>query len=99
MPALVAYAAALALVLPVDAQITASAPFLAAIEIAVVMPRSLNEPVGLRPSYLTKTSAPTRSLSFSAGMSGVPPSWRVTTGAPSSIGSRAAYSRITPRHR
>ena len=33
-----------------------------------------------------------------AGMSGVPPSWRVTTGAPSSIGRRSAYSRITPRH-
>ena len=85
--------------LPVEAQMTAFAPFFAAIDIAVVMPRSLNEPVGLRPSYLTNTRVPTRSLSFSAGMSGVPPSPSVTTGAPSSIGSRSAYSVMTPRHR
>lgn len=74
------------------------APLRAATLIAVVMPRSLNDPVGLSPSYLRCTSAPTRAESFSAWMSGVPPSWRVTTGAPSSIGSRSAYSRITPRH-
>ena len=84
--------------LPVLAQMTAFAPCLAATEIAVVMPRSLKEPVGLRPSYFTRTRAPTRSESCSASMSGVPPSWRVTTGAPSSIGSRSAYSRMTPRH-
>ena len=98
MPAFVAYAAADALVLPVLAQMTAFAPLRAATLIAVVMPRSLNEPVGLRPSYLRWTSAPTRSESFSAWMSGVPPSWSVTTGAPSSIGRRSAYSRMTPRH-
>src|SRR5699024_6650853 len=50
------------------------------------------------PSYLMCTSAPTSSLRCSAGMSGVPPSRRVTTGAPSSIGRRSAYSVMTPRH-
>ena len=51
-PALAAYAAALALVLPVDAQITVLAPRLAASVTATVMPRSLNDPVGLTPSTL-----------------------------------------------
>ena len=99
IPAFVAYAAALALVLPVLAQMTARAPWALATEIAVVIPRSLNDAVGLSPSYLTRTLAPVRSESSSHGMRGVPPSWSVTTGAPSSIGSRAAYSRMTPRHR
>ncbi len=53
MPALTAYAAAEALVLPVLAQMTARAPCFFAIEMAVVIPRSLNDAVGLRPSYLT----------------------------------------------
>ena len=44
---------ALALVLPVEAQTTACAPRCLACEMAAVMPRSLNEPVGFRPSYLT----------------------------------------------
>src|SRR5450631_2537797 len=99
MPALVAYAAAEALVLPVEAQITALAPCRAATEMAVVMPRSLNDPVGLTPSYLTKTSAPTISLRWAAWISGVPPSPRVTIGAPASEGNRSAYSWITPRQR
>ena len=58
IPALVAYAAALALVLPVDAQITALAPSSAAFEIAIVIPRSLNEPVGLVPSTFNQISLP-----------------------------------------
>ena len=58
MPAFVAYAAALAEVFPVDAQITALAPSSAAFEIAIVIPRSLNEPVGLMPSYFNQTSLP-----------------------------------------
>src|ERR1035437_7430126 len=99
MSALVAWAAADALVLPVEAQITALAPCRAATDIAAVMPRSLNDPVGLTPSYLTKTSAPTNALRWAARISGVPPSPRVTIGAPSREGSRSAYSWITPRHR
>ena len=41
---------------------TAFAPASAALEIAMVMPRSLKEPVGLAPSYLSHTSHPTSSL-------------------------------------
>src|SRR4051794_10200851 len=60
MPARVAYAAAEADVLPVDAQTTALAPRPAAADMAVVMPRSLNDPVGFMPSTLMNTSAPVR---------------------------------------
>ena len=47
--------------LPVEAQITASAPSRTAAETAQVIPRSLNEPVGFAPSTFSHTSAPTRS--------------------------------------
>ena len=47
-----AYAAADALVLPVDAQMIAFAPSSTARLTATVMPRSLNEPVGFAPSTL-----------------------------------------------
>src|SRR3954464_7146294 len=77
---------------------TARAPERAATEIAVVIPRSLKEPVGLSPSYLMWTSAPTTSERWAAGISGVPPSPSVTTGAPARDGSRSRYSSITPRH-
>ncbi len=46
-PAAVAYAAAEAEVLPVEAQTTALAPASTAAVMAIVMPRSLNEPVGV----------------------------------------------------
>jgi hypothetical protein len=52
MPARAANAAAEAEVLPVEAQMTARAPISSALEMATVMPRSLNEPVGLNPSHL-----------------------------------------------
>ena len=45
-----------AAVLPVEAQITASAPSRTAAETAHVIPRSLNEPVGLAPSSFSHTS-------------------------------------------
>ena len=61
IPALTAYAAADADVFPVDAQITAFAPSSAAFEIAIVIPRSLNEPVGFSPSYLIQTLFPNSS--------------------------------------
>ena len=86
-PARAAYAAALAAVFPVDAHITASTPSSTAAETATVMPRSLNEPVGLRPSYLSHTSQPVSSEIAGAGISGVSPSSRVTRG---STGSRSA---------
>ena len=52
----------------------------------MVMPRSLNEPVGFAPSTLSQTLAPTRSERRGAGTSGVPPSSRVTTGVDSLTG-------------
>ena len=98
MPAFVAYAAAEALVLPVDAQMTALAPSSAALDIAIVMPRSLNEPVGLAPSTLSQISLSNISESTHAATSGVPPSRSVTTGVLADTGKRWRYSSITPRH-
>ena len=85
-PPRAAYAAALALVLPVEAQITERVPRPAAMLMATVMPRSLNEPVGFIPSTLRYTSQPVRSDSTGAGSSGVPPSCSVTTGVPAVTG-------------
>src|SRR6266566_3193719 len=66
IPARAAYAAAEAEVFPVEAQTSALAFRSSALETATVMPRSLNEPVGFTPSFLTKTSQPrpTRLLNF-----------------------------------
>jgi hypothetical protein len=50
-PARAANAAAEAEVLPVEAQMIAREPVSSAFEIATVIPRSLNEPVGLNPSH------------------------------------------------
>ena len=83
--------------LPVDAQITALAPLPAAMLMATVMPRSLNEPVGFAPSTLRYTSQPVRADRTGAGSSGVPPSRRLITGVASVTGSRSRYSAITPR--
>ena len=66
MPALAAYAAAAAEVLPVEPQITVWAPLALALVMAMVMPRSLKEPEGLSPSYLRYTLASSRSESRSA---------------------------------
>src|SRR4051794_32346645 len=68
-PARAAYAAADADVLPVEAQMTALAPASTALDTATVMPRSLNDPVGLAPSTLRYTSQPVRSLRTGAGTS------------------------------
>src|SRR6476469_5346434 len=56
IPARAAYAAAEAEVFPVEAQISAVIPRSIALDTATVIPRSLNEPVGLTPSFLMKTS-------------------------------------------
>ena len=98
MPALVAYAAADAEVFPVDAQITARAPSSAAFEIAIVIPRSLKEPVGFAPSTFNQTSLSNISERMQAATSGVPPSSKVTTGVFLETGRRSRYSSITPRH-
>ena len=73
--------------LPVEAHSTALAPSSAAFDMARVIPRSLNEPVGFTPSSLSRTRAPVRAESRGAGTSGVPPSNRVTTGVASLTGS------------
>ena len=88
-PARAAYAAVLAAVLPVEAQITASAPFPFARETARVMPRSLKLPVGFIPSNLRCVSTPIRSDRRGACTSGVEPSIRVTIGSPGSSGRRS----------
>lgn len=90
MPARAAYAAAEAAVLPVEAHSTASAPLATAAVRATVMPRSLNDPVGLRPSTLSATVHPVSADSRGAGSSGVAPSARVTAAQPVSVGSRSA---------
>ena len=100
MPARAAYAAAEAEVFPVEAQMTALAPRSSALLIATVMPRSLKDPVGLSPSYLRKTShvRPRCRRSRSARMSGVFPSFRVTTGVASVTGRNSRYRWIRPCH-
>src|SRR3989338_1516625 len=80
IPARAAYAAAEAEVLPVDAQMTTLAFFSAALEMAMVMPRSLKDPVGFKPSYFKKTCRPVRLDKSSDGIKGVLPSCSVTTG-------------------
>ena len=89
MPARAAYAAAEAEVLPVDAHRTACRPSATASVTAMVMPRSLNDPVGLAPSIFRYTVQPVRSESLGARTSGVPPSSRVTGVQPAAIGNRS----------
>ena len=93
-----AYAAADAEVFPVDAQITALAPSSAAFEIAIVIPRSLNDPVGFAPSNFNQISLFKTLERFVAWISGVPPSRKVMIGVLLLTGSRSRYSSITPRH-
>src|ERR1700761_5486127 len=98
MPARAAYAAADAEVLPVDAHNTACWPRATASVTAIVIPRSLNEPVGLRPSTLRCTVQPVYSDSRGADINGVPPSSRVMAVQLSSSGSRSRYDALTPSH-
>ena len=98
-PARAAYADIEADVLPVDAHTTAWAPSCRATEMATVIPRSLNDPVGLSPSTFSQTAHSPRSESQSDRTSGVPPSRRVTGSRSSGTRSRKGrYSSITPRH-
>jgi hypothetical protein len=85
-------------VLPVEAQTIAFAPSSAAFEIATVIPRSLNDPVGFAPSYFSHTSHAVSDDRASERTSGVPPSPSETTGVPGDTGRRSRYSSITPRH-
>jgi hypothetical protein len=76
----------------------AFAPCSMALETAMVIPRSLKDPVGFIPSNLTQTFAPVRAESASAGRRGVPPSPSVMMGVAAEMSNRSAYSRSTPRH-
>ena len=82
IPARAAYAAAAAEVLPVEAQMMARAPASTALVTAIVMPRSLKEPVGFSPSNLARIR--TFFLIFfgrlTSSISGVLPSLRLITG-------------------
>ena len=72
-----------------EAQIAVRAPRSSALETATVIPRSLKDPVGFRPSYLTNTSASARSLRRGEWMSGVEPSLKETIGVVSDTGDTA----------
>src|SRR5437588_10928422 len=67
-----------------------------ALETATVIPRSLNDPVGLTPSFLINTSQlrPTRALSLGEKTSGVFPSPKDTTVLHG--GRKSRYRSITP---
>src|SRR5436309_7076792 len=72
----------------------ASAPRPWARETATVMPRSLKLPVGLVPSNLSHARAPIRSERRGTSISGVEPSFRVTTGSPCSSERCSRYLSI-----
>src|SRR6476469_3011161 len=98
MPARAAYAAALADVLPVDAQTTTLAPSSTALVMAIVMPRSLNDPVGFAPSTFRWTSSPSSSERRGAEIKGVFPSSSVITGVVSVTGRCSRYASMSPGH-
>src|SRR5580700_9734445 len=91
------YAAAEALVLPVDAQMIALLPSWSAAATATTMPRSLNEPVGFSPSSLKCSDAsPNDGPIVSDSTQGVPPSPRLMRGACGESASRSPHRAITP---
>src|SRR5262249_22917690 len=80
---------------------TARAPDSTAFEIAIVIPRSLKEPVGLAPSNFRYRSMPGAIFfaSLLARISGVLPSPSVMIGVRSVTGRNFRYSSMTPRQR
>src|SRR5579864_8690754 len=94
------YAAADALVLPVDAQMIASLPAWMAAATATAMPRSLNEPVGFNPSSLKCSEArPRDGPIVSDSTHGVSPSPRLIRGASGASARRSPQRAMTPRAR
>src|SRR3990167_5124071 len=71
-----------------------------AFDIASVIPLSLKEPVGLRPSYFKYTSVPPpiKPLIYFASRSGVLPSFKVAIGVLFVTGRNFLYLSITPFH-
>jgi hypothetical protein len=80
---------------------TARAPPSTALEIAMVMPRSLKDPVGFMPSYFRYRSIPGAIFfaSRAARISGVLPSPSVITGVCAVTGRNFRYSSMIPRQR
>src|SRR5262245_30327812 len=80
---------------------TARAPDSSGFEIAIVIPRSLKEPVGLAPSNFKYRSMPGAIFfaSLLARISGVLPSPSVMIGIRSVTGRNFRYSSMTPRQR
>src|SRR5262245_38674581 len=77
---------------------SAFVPCSIALDTATVIPRSLNEPVGLTPSFLTKTSQPrpARSLSCGEYISGVFPSPSEMIGVAGEIRRNSLYCAMIP---
>ena len=98
IPDLAAYAAADAEVFPVEAHIIAFEPSSIALETAMVIPRSLKEPVGFKPSYFRYTSEPPPIilLKLADFISGVLPSKILTIGVLSVTGKNSLYFSIIP---
>jgi hypothetical protein len=86
-------------VFPVEAQINARAPRSIALETATVIPRSLNDPVGLSPSFLMNTSQPrpTRALNLGENSNGVFPSPKEMTALHDGRNSRKRSITPLPR--
>src|SRR5699024_11900266 len=98
MPALAAYAAAAADVLPVEAQITDLLPASFAFATATTIPRSLKEPVGFNPSYFPYRLIPSSLEICGKCKSGVFPSYKEISGVSSVTGKNALYAFIIPCH-
>ena len=75
--------------LPVEAQITPSAPSSIALATATAIPRSLKLPVGFIPSNLKWSRTPSLGPSVRERISGVSPSPRVSSGVAGPTGSRS----------
>src|SRR5512143_641833 len=77
---------------------TESEPSAFALETAIVIPRSLKEPVGFNPSYLRYSSVPgaIRRASAGAGTRGVFPSRSVTTDSSGTEVKTRLYWRVFP---
>src|ERR1041385_8986166 len=100
MPAADPYAASAAPAFPAVGATRPAAPRARSRVTAALMPRALNDAVGLRPSSLIHIArTPAAFASVGVIMSGVPPSPRVAGSSLSRIGRTAAYRHMSQRSR